>query len=81
MIQEPLAPAVEADGQPYPSSLQLTEELVSNLQREREPSVTHGLEMEISRVSPPASWFSGPTMHTFSQPLALVLQQVIQKSY
>lgn len=35
MIQEPLAQAVEADGQPCSSSFQLTEKLVSNLERKR----------------------------------------------
>lgn len=49
VIQEPLAPAVEADGQPCPPSLQLTEKLMSNLERNR--ALSNNSEMEISKVS------------------------------
>lgn len=79
VIQEPLAPAVEADGQPCPPSLQLTEKLVSNLE-EREASVTRGLGMEICKVSPSDSWFSGPPMHTAAQPWLLFCNKSFKKA-
>lgn len=55
---------MEADGQSLQCSFQLGKELVSNLKEKTKHTVTDGSSskgLEVSRVLPPVSWFSGPS--------------------
>lgn len=78
MIQEPLALTVEADGQLCPPSLQLTEKLVSNLERKRALSNSKLKRWKSARCCLLVFWANNA--HS-SAALAFVLKEVIQECY